>query len=81
MEDFPFDGLRQTDMVLWSYMSTLLIQLSSWIIYLGVSKNRGTQKWMVYFMENLIKMDDLRGFPIFLETPIYTKKPVKSGEV
>ncbi len=27
-------------------------------------------KWMVYFMENHIKMDDL-GVPIFLETPIY----------
>ena len=25
---------------------------------------------MVYFMENLIKMDDL-GVPLFLETPIY----------
>ena len=27
-------------------------------------------KWMVYFMENPIKMDDL-GVPLFLETPIY----------
>ena len=26
---------------------------------MGVSKNRGTPKWMVYFMENPIKMDDL----------------------
>ena len=35
-----------------------------------VSKNRGgPQKWMVYFMENPIKMDDL-GVPLFLETPI-----------
>ena len=25
-------------------------------------------KWMIYFMENPIKMDDLGGFPIFLET-------------
>ena len=32
-------------------------------------KNRGgPQKWMVYFMENPIKMDDL-GVPLFLETP------------
>ncbi len=31
---------------------------------------RDTPKWMVYFMENPIKMDDLGGFPIFLETPI-----------
>ena len=29
--------------------------------YLGVFKNRGTPKWMVYFMENPIKMDDLGG--------------------
>ena len=35
----------------------------------GVSKTRGTPKWMVYFMENPIKMDDL-GVPLFLETPI-----------
>ena len=27
-------------------------------------------KWMVYFMENPIKIDDL-GVPLFLETPIY----------
>ena len=33
---------------------------------MGVSKNRGTPKWMVY-MENAIKMDDL-GVPLFLET-------------
>ena len=36
-----------------------------------VSKNSGTPKWMVYFMENPIKMDVL-GVPLFLETPIYT---------
>ena len=35
---------------------------------MGVSKNRGTPKWMVY-KENPIKMDDL-GVPPFLETPI-----------
>ena len=35
---------------------------------MGVSKNSGTPKWMVY-KENLIKMDDL-GVPLFLETPI-----------
>ena len=33
------------------------------------TKNSGTPKWMVYFMENPIKMDDL-GVPLFLETPI-----------
>ena len=30
----------------------------------GVSTNRGTPKWMVYIMENPIKMDDL-GVPLF----------------
>ena len=30
---------------------------------MGVSKNRGTPKWMVKIMENLIKMDDLGGRP------------------
>ncbi len=34
---------------------------------MGVSKNRGTPKWMVYHGK-LIKMDDL-GVPLFLETP------------
>ena len=37
-------------------------------LYMGVSKNRGTPKWMVY-MENPIKMDDL-GVPSFKETSI-----------
>ena len=37
------------------------------ICYMGVSKNRGTPKWMVKIMENPIKMDDL-GVPLFLET-------------
>ena len=33
---------------------------------MGVSsKNRGTPKWMVYFMENPIKMDDLGGKTYF----------------
>ena len=35
---------------------------------MGVSKNRGTPKWMVY-NGKLIKMDDF-GVPLFLETPI-----------
>ena len=34
---------------------------------LGVSKNRGTPKWMVKIMENPMKMDDLE-VPLFLET-------------
>ena len=36
---------------------------------MGVSKNRGTPKWMV-LKENPIKMDDL-GIPLFLETSIF----------
>ena len=36
---------------------------------MGVSKNQGTPKWMVY-NGKLIKMDHL-GEPLFLETPIY----------
>ncbi len=42
------------------------------IIHMGVSKNRGTPKWMVYNgkpRKTLLKMDDL-GVPLFLETPI-----------
>ena len=39
--------------------------------HMGVSKNRGIPKWLVYFMENPFKMDDLAGFPIIFElTPI-----------
>ena len=38
---------------------------------MGVSKNRGTPKWMVKIMENPIKMDDLEETPLFLETLIY----------
>ena len=52
-------------------------------IYMGVSKNSGTPKWMVYYIrENYIKikMDDL-GVPLFLETPIYiyTHSSIYSG--
>ena len=37
----------------------------------GVSKNRGVYppKWMVEIMENPIKIHDLGGPPLFLETP------------
>ena len=39
---------------------------------MGVSKNRGVYppKWMIYFMEKPIKMDDLE-VPLFLETLIW----------
>ena len=39
--------------------------------HMGVSKNSGTPKWMVYFMENPIKHGMIWGFSqLFLETPI-----------
>ena len=41
----------------------------------GVSKNKGTPKWMVKIMENPTKMDDLGGNPPFSETPINPKQP------
>ena len=43
------------------------------IDHIGVSKNRGTPKWMVY-NGKLIKKDDL-GVPLFLETSIYSHLP------
>ena len=36
------------------------------IAYMGISKNRGTPKWMVYTGKPYEHMDDLGGFPIFL---------------
>ncbi len=45
-----------------------LVALVTFFGQIGVFKNNGTPKWMVYFMENLIKMDDL-GVPLSLETP------------
>ena len=40
---------------------------------MGVSKNRGTPKWMVKIMEKPIQMDDL-GVPLFSETPILSRE-------
>ena len=40
------------------------------MVYIDVSKNRGTPQNGGLNMENPIKMDDL-GVPLFLETPIY----------
>ena len=39
--------------------------------YMGVSKNRGTPKWMVKIMENPIKMDDLGGKTHYFRNPPY----------
>ena len=41
-------------------------------VYMGVSKNRGTPKWMVDSGKPYLLMDDLGGPPLFLETPICT---------
>ena len=38
---------------------------------MDVSKTRGIPKWMVKKMETPIKIDDLGGPPLFLETPIF----------
>ena len=46
---------------------------------IGVSKNSGTPKWMVKIMENPIKMDDLGGPPLFLETPILVANGASAG--
>ena len=37
---------------------------------MGVSKNRGTPKWMVYKGSNPIRIDDFGETHLFLETPI-----------
>ena len=37
---------------------------------MGVSKNRGTPKWMAYNGKPYAQMDDFWGPPLFLETPI-----------
>ena len=51
------------------YRWTARSAVIKWCPHMGVSKNRGTPKWMVYFMENPIEIHDL-GVPLFLETPI-----------
>ena len=42
---------------------------------LGVSKNNGTPKWMVYNGKPYEQMDDL-GVPLFLETPNWFEQPI-----
>ena len=47
----------------------------SFQLQMGVSKNRGTPKWMVYNGKPYEQMDDLGGFQLFLETPqLYNTK-------
>ncbi len=48
-------------------MSNSALQM---LIDLGVSKNSGSPKWMVYNGKPYEQMDDL-GIPLFLEIPIY----------
>ena len=51
------------------------------ILHVGVSKNNGTPKWMVYFMETPIKMDDLGGFPPIFGNTHVKKKNITSGSL
>ena len=45
---------------MWSFPGVLKKNLQK---HMGVSKNKGTPKWMVKIMETPIKMDDLGGRP------------------
>ena len=42
-----------------------------WVGASQIINQYGTPKWMVKITENPIKMDDLGGPPLFLETPIW----------
>ena len=46
-----------------------LLQMYSVCTEMGVSKNKGTPKWMIYNGQPYQKMYDLGGPPLFLETP------------
>ena len=58
----PFEDDFGSSELFWVYHYTLLIFPAS--TCMGVSKNRGTPKWMVFH-----KMDDL-GVPLFSETSV-----------
>ena len=55
-------------------VKTMMSSLSITHTHMGVYINGGTRKWMVDFMENPSKMDDL-GVPLFQETPILFHPP------
>ena len=65
----------------WNYLLFTQAFLIDRLRYLTACKSRGSacskwgvaEKWLVYFMENPIKMDDL-GVALFQETPIHPKK-------
>ena len=72
-----YDSWWQSDPVSWAGpkgLTTCWHSIESWLLhrdpYVGVSKNRGTPKWMVKIMEIPIKMDDL-GKPTIFGTPIW----------
>ena len=51
---------------------TLFFEKKKWDSHLEVSINWGTQKWLVYFMENpTIKWMMTGGTPMAMETPIF----------
>jgi len=60
---------RQRKRILGQYSDVIPIKLGAFP-HMGVSKNRGTPKWMVYNGKPPIKMDDL-GVPLFSETSIF----------
>ena len=46
---------------------------------MGVSKNKGTPKWMVKIMENPIKTDSLGGKPTIFGKQPYTVRPMDAS--
>ena len=56
-------AVRQTTSASGLGFNNGIIDEASVDTYMGVSKNRGTPKWMVKIRENHIKMDDLEGKP------------------
>ena len=73
--------MGRTVLVWWVWIFFVVVLLGpgrSCVEKMGVSKNRGTPKWII--LENPIKMDDL-GVPLFSETSIwrFTKHFYRNG--
>ena len=70
---FPFWGLASfrvfSLLVSWGVYTWKTLLVDIWYIYMGVSKSRGTWKWMVYNGKPLLKFM-IWGYPLFLETSI-----------